>query len=209
MTNSTSLRRMRWPWIPSAAVAIFLCFYMVAGWLYPGGTKFDPGRMGFSMVDNYWCDLLDEPTYGGHQNPARPVALVGILILCTGLMVFWWRAPLLFPDSASKGWVVRITGIGSGATLPLVATPQHDLAINIAGILGFIALGISLNVLKKRRETLPMLLGQGTLVFSLLNFLSWQTGIGLLWLPLLQKIAFAVFLLWVVVISRSFSSVDS
>jgi hypothetical protein len=41
-----------------------------------------------------------------------------------------------------------------------------------------------------------------TLLLALANFIVWQTGAGLVILPLIQKVAFASFLCWVVVTSR-------
>jgi hypothetical protein len=41
-----------------------------------------------------------------------------------------------------------------------------------------------------------------TLLLVVVNFFVWQTGAGLFVLPLIQKVAFASFLLWVVVTSR-------
>jgi len=45
-----------------------------------------------------------------------------------------------------------------------------------------------------------------TLLLALANFFVWQTGLGLFVLPLIQKVAFASFLLWVVVTSRRVAS---
>ena len=54
-------RRRRLSVAPIASVALFVGLYFVAAALYPGGTRAEPSRVGFSFADNYWCDVLDGP----------------------------------------------------------------------------------------------------------------------------------------------------
>jgi hypothetical protein len=154
------------------------------------------------MMDNYWCDLLDEPTYGGHSNPVRPLALIGILILCAGLSVLWWRVPALFSHAPRRALLVRATGILSGGVIPLVATPYHDVGVNLAMLIGLIAFSITLSAFKTRGGPLLFRLGLLTYALIIITYGAWQTGLGLDLLPLLQKIAFASFLTWMVFTTR-------
>jgi hypothetical protein len=90
-TQRLRLMLRSWQWaFPIASVLSFVGLYAVAAALYPGGTRIDPTRVGFSLAENYWCDLLDVVTYGRHQNCARPVAIAAMAVLCSGLAVLWW-----------------------------------------------------------------------------------------------------------------------
>jgi hypothetical protein len=188
--------------IPAFSVGAFACLYALSAWLYPGGTKDDPTRIGFSLVDNYWCDLLDATTRGGHHNPGRPVAFAAMIVLCTGLSVLWWTVPALFPDARWRGWLVRSAGLASAVLTPFVGTPWHDLAIDVAGLLGVVAFGATVSATGSCGGRVSTLLAGSTLVLALTNFIVWQTGAGIRVLPLIQKAAFAALLCWIVFISR-------
>jgi hypothetical protein len=189
-------------WIPAVSVGIFTGLYALSAYLYPGGTRDDPSRVGFSLVDNYWCDLLDARTCGGRLNPSRPIALAAMIVLCAGLSVLWWTVPTLFQGARRRGRLVRSAGLASAVVTPLVGTPFHDSAINAAGLLGVAAFGATITAAGNDGGRAPGFLAVSTLVLMAANFIIWETGAGLLVLPLIQKVAFASFLLWVVVTSR-------
>jgi hypothetical protein len=153
-------------------------------------------------VDNYWCDLLDATTYGGRPNPSRSIALAAMVVLCAGLSVLWWTVPALFQDARRRGRLVRFAGLASAVVTPLVGTPLHDWAIDAAGLCGVAAFGATMSAMGNRGERASSFLAALTLSLALANFVVWQTGLGLVVLPLIQKVAFASVLLWVVVTSR-------
>jgi hypothetical protein len=193
----------RWvSWTPPFSVGVFLGLYALSAWLYPGGTKNDPNRVGFSLVGNYWCDLLDRTTYGGRPSPSRPIALAAMIVLCAGLSVLWWTVPALFQDAPRRGRLVRSVGLASAVVTPLVGTPLHDWAIDAAGLLGVAAFGLTMSAMSNHGGRASSVLATLTLLLALANFIVWQTGAGLVILPLIQKVAFASFLCWVVVTSR-------
>jgi hypothetical protein len=190
------------PWIPAFSVGVFTGLYTLAAWLYPGGTKTDPNRVGFGLAHNYWCDLLDVTTYGGRPNPSRPIALAAMMVLCAGLSVLWWTVPVLFQGARRTGRLVRSAGLASAVVTPLVATPLHDWAIDAAGLLGLAAFGATMSATGNHGGKASRSLATLTLLLAIANFVVWQTGLGLFVLPMIQKVAFASFLLWIVVTSR-------
>ena len=164
-------------------------------------------RIGFSLLKNYWCDLLDETTYGGRPNPARPVALLATTLLCAGLANLWWRVPTLYPPDASRRAIlVRAFGVASGLATPLVATRFHDIAIDLAVLLGVLAFAGTMSALGKRAGPALARLSAVALALVSANYLMWRTRIGISALPLVQKAAFVAFLTWVVVVARRVDS---
>lgn len=197
-------RRLSW-FVPTASVITFVLLYVLAALLYPGGTRSDPARNGFSIVDNYWCDLLDATTYGGRANPARPMAIVATAILCAGLGTLWWAAPVLFAPGSRRAYVVRAAGIGSALLVPWIGSAFHDLAINVAGLLGVIAFLATMTARRVPRTASSLLAATGwcALALAAVTYVVWQTGFGLRFLPLVQKVAFVAFLAWVALLSRN------
>lgn len=137
MTSSLRPLHHRLAWVPLAGVVSFLICYLAAASLYPGGTRADHGTRGYSHLSNYWCDLLDHVSYSGDINAGRPFAVLATIVLPLSLIPLWVQAPLLFPEESSSRRIVRVTGPAAMVTSALVFTSLHDLAINVASVLGF------------------------------------------------------------------------
>lgn len=191
------MNRRRLSVAPIAAVLAFAVLYVLSAALYPGGTRADPSRVGFSFADNYWCDVLDMVTYGGKPNPAAPIALGATVLLALGLAVLWWLAPILFPAARVRAVIVRGAGVISGAVTPLIATRHHDLVINVAVLAGTVAFVITMTAVRAREGRHLVVLGALAFAAATTNFVMWRTGWSLPLLPLVQKGAFVFFLAWV------------
>ncbi len=192
-------RIARWP---TYAVAIFVALYAVAACLYPGGTRANPTRIGFSFADNYWCDLLDAATYDGRPNRARPVALTATIVLSFGLSALWWTVPAVYPHARRRAVLVRSAGIASALVTPFIATAKHDLAVRLACLFGFVAFLITMTASRFSPRDPLLWITRSTFLACLLNYIVWEAGIGPRVLPLIQKAAFAAFLLWIVLLAR-------
>jgi len=74
--------------IPLFGALLFIIFYIIAITLYPGGSQADISSKGFSWMNNYWCNLLNEKAMNGEYNTARPFAIAGMLLLCISMAAF-------------------------------------------------------------------------------------------------------------------------
>ena len=98
--NQSSKRPVILLLTPLAGIFLFLILYIIAAWLYPGGSKVDPQASGFSVLHNYWCDLFDVVAYNGSANPSRPIALIAMIILTGSFALLWYVLPRLFTVSS-------------------------------------------------------------------------------------------------------------
>ena len=124
---------------PVFGILIFLCLYVIATRYYPGGSEFNKNSSGFSWVNNYWCNLLNDKTINGQYNAARPIALAAMVILCFALAAFWW----IFPQQVELKGRSRLTIQFSGAVAMTIGmflfTKFHDNIINATTFFGLIA----------------------------------------------------------------------
>ena len=180
-----------------AGITLFVLLYVLAAWLYPGGNQLDRHAPGFSWKNNYWCNLLGEQAINGMPNRAKPIAIAAMLVLCGSLALFWY----LYPKAANlrKGLrlVIQIAGILAMVTGPLLFTSvNHDMITNLSSAFGVIATGgVLINIYQKKWF--------GLLVFGLLNLLlvglnnyCYYSEVWIIYLPVVQKITFASFLIW-------------
>jgi hypothetical protein len=187
--------------VPILAAGAFVVLYAWAAVLYPGGTHEDPTRTTYSFVHNYWCDLLDAETKAGRSNPGRPAAIAAMVVLCGGLSVLWWNVPRLFPTARGRALWVRSAGIASGLIAPWVGTRAHDAVIRAAGLFGVVGFVATMTARGAHRARRLEIVSWTAIAFALANYAMWETRIGLAWMALVQKGAFAFFLLWIVLVS--------
>ncbi|MFD1469798.1 hypothetical protein ACFQ48_16335 [Hymenobacter caeli] len=185
-----------WRLLPAGGMGLFAVLYGVAAALYPGGSPADKTAPGFSWLHNYWCNLLTAVAINGQPNPAQPVALLAMGVLCLSLMLFWYCLPPLFQFGARVAGLVRSAGILSMVAAGFLSGEQHDLMITIACLLGVVALGAAFAGLYRTRRL--GLLGLGALCLLLLgvNNYVYYSQHFIEALPVVQKITFVLFLLW-------------
>ena len=184
--------------IPVFGTVIFVILYIVSTFLYPGGSQADKNSIGFSWVNNYWCNLLNENAINGQHNSAKPVALTGMFVLCFTLSFFWF----LFPEHTTIGkigrLVIQISGIiAMTIAFFLFTSINHDLVTNLASSFGAIAIiGTFIGLYKNKWYSL-FVFGLLNILLVVLNNYFYYTTDLLIYLPVTQKITFATFLIWI------------
>ena len=200
MATDTNKKQNTWLLIPLFGTITFVVLYFIATLFYPGGSQVDQHSQGFSWMNNYWCNLLNDTAINGQHNYAKPIALTAMAVLCIALAHFWYIFPGQINIKKTVRLSIQISGITAMVAGMLLFTNQHDIIVNAAGFFGIIAMTgtfIGLHKLKWRN-----LLGLG--IFNLIliiinNILYYGEGLKL-YLPLVQKITFLFFLLWICLI---------
>ena len=119
-----------WILLPVLGIITFVLLYIIAALNYPGGSAFNKQSTGFSWAHNFWCTLLNDQAINGEANPAKPIAMVAMLVLCFSLGVFWWLFPRYTGAERNYKMIIPISGILSMITGLLLFTPlDHDLII--------------------------------------------------------------------------------
>jgi hypothetical protein len=172
-----------------------LCFLLAAGY-YPGGSWADPGQVGFSWRHNYLCDLLDTRAVNGQLNRGRYWARIALGLLCAGLLYLWYYLPRIIGGPSWNRRVLRITGMAALGTTFFLSAGTHDLTLRFAGLFATVTLASAIFGLWKDGEYGLSLLGAWCLAVFLLNYAMYETGSYLGALPVIQKITFSCFFLW-------------
>ncbi len=191
-----------WVLTPAMGICLFGILYGLAACQYPGGSNFDKTATEFSWQHNYWCDLLGYTGKNGVINHARPIALLAMITLCGSLSMFWFLLPSLH---GQKSRYVRLSQWAGGLSMGIVlfiGTPYHDLVMNIAGGFGLIALIATFLGLYQSRLFKLISFGLFCIVLIGFNNYIYYSHQYILYLPIVQKITFVLFLLWIVLINR-------
>lgn len=186
---------------PTFGIVLFLILYAIATKFYPGGSQADMNATGFSWINNYWCNLLNEKAMNGQLNAARPFALFAMGVLSCSLALFWIIFPSFADFNIRSGLVMKAAGILAMIIGMFSFTPYHDMVINLATFAGLIPLTFTFVGLY--RAGWRKLYRGGLFILFLIvvnNILYYSEGL-LHFLPLIQKFTFLYFLSWICLIN--------
>lgn len=191
-------QRNIWILFPLAGIILFIILYIVATFYYPGGSQADKNSIGFSWMNNYWCNLLNEEAINGDRNSAQPIALIGMCILCLALSFFWFVFPTYAFGRKWYGTVIRVSGILAMVIALLLFTHiNHDVVTNLASLFGLIAMVGTLAGLSKMKWYMLFFWGLLNLLLVAVNNYVYYNNELIVYLPFIQKLSFVIFLSWV------------
>jgi len=192
-----TVKRNIWILIPLFGILLYVLLYFVATLFYPGGSQFDKNSFGFSWAQNYWCNLLNENAINGQTNTAKPIAIIAMTVLCLTLIIFWYIFPTQIEFKKSSKLAIQISGAAAMMIGLFLFTGFHDIIINIATFFGLVAVAgtfVGLYKLKWKKLFWMGIFIPVLIVFN--NILYYGDGL-IYYLPLVQKITFLFFLIWI------------
>lgn len=134
----------------------------------------------------------------GQINPARRYAITAMVILCASLALFFVQFAQKFAQNRFWKSTIKIFGILTMALAVLTFTKYHDLMTILSSILGvFVVIGIIWEVFKSNL-TLFKIGGIVCLILLGVNNYIYYSGNGIEHLALIQKITFAIVLIWII-----------
>ena len=195
---TTALHRSRNKWIltPFIGSFLFVILYVIAAFLYPGGSGADKTAIGYSWTNNYWCNLLNEKAINGQANTARPVAVIAMFIVFLSLSTFWILFPALTQLKKYHKLLIQVAGtVCMLASFLLLTSIDHDLAINTSSAFGLIAMTGTLIALYQLKWKWLFAIGLFDLLLVALNNYLYHSN-EMMYLPIVQKFSFLSFLIW-------------
>jgi hypothetical protein len=196
------MHKTHWFWIPLVGIPLFVLLYICASFYYPGGSQADAQSAGFSWAHNYWCNLLNSNAINGQPNPTQPIAMTAMVVLCISLAVFWYLFPMISLQKTLPVRIIQFAGIAAmGTALLLNSSLDHDLITNLASLLGLVAMVGTLIGLRQLKWNRLFWFGTMNLLLVLLNNFLYYNSELIRYLPLVQKISFVAFLVWLFLIS--------
>jgi hypothetical protein len=191
------------------ALAVFLVAMTAACVSYPGGSWTVPSAEGFSLLRNFWCDLLRARAInGGDNGVGKQLAIVAFSALGLGLWPFWWVAAA--PLERGRGRLVwRLGATSAAALLAMAMLPSdrfplaHGVVALAGGSLGMAATASAIVTRLPGEARLSLRRGSGLLALAsalahagLYVHVAYLDGPESSVHPAVQKIATASLLVW-------------
>jgi hypothetical protein len=196
LTTVSHRSKNSWILVPFIGSFLFIVLYIIAAFLYPGGSGTDKAAIGYSWTDNYWCNLLSEKAINGQTNAARPVAVTAMFILCLSLSTFWILFPALTQLKKYHKLLIQVAGtVCMLVSFLLLTSIDHDLAVNTSSAFGLIAMIGILIALYQLKWNWLFAIGLFNLLLVALNNYLYHSN-EMMYLPIVQKFSFLSFLVW-------------
>lgn len=185
---------------PRCAVALVFASalsYFCAVYLYPGGRSFAHASLGYSHLNNYLCDLFEQPPNDNSHNPARLLGIASLVTLSLSLVPLFIGLPSLMRVSSKQARSIPYVGSLGALCACLIFTPLHDRAVVFAFGLTLVAFLLSLFELFRAGFARLVLLGLWPLIAGSTAFALWILQALAAITPLTQKIAILGMMLWI------------
>ena len=184
--------------MPTLGIFTFIGIYIYAANLYPGGSIADINSIGFDWRNNHWCNLMRESGLNGVQNNARPIAIAGITILCTSMIVFFFQFANYFEKSSNWKITIKISGALAMLSATFIFTKYHDIMTTILSVFGTLVIIGMLRALHTNQLRLFKIMGVFCMIIVALNNFFYYNENLIKYSPLIQKFAFLLILSWTV-----------
>jgi len=184
--------------LPTFGILIFIGLSVYAASLYPGGSQADINSVGFDWLNNYWCNLMGENAMNGLENPARPISILAMIILCSSMTLFFFKFAKLFVKSRIWKMTIKISGALAMLSAVFIFTRYHDIMttiLSICGVLGIIGI---IRALHKNNLTFFKISGIVCMILVGINNLFYYSENLIEYLPVTQTISFILILAWTV-----------
>lgn len=112
-------------------IAISLILLVIATSVYPGGSIYASNSIGFAWTGNFISNLFASRALNGAENPSRIWACLGLIILAFSYAIFFINMSKKIPDKNAR-YILKYGGVANILSMLLVATPLHDLMLNIS-----------------------------------------------------------------------------
>ncbi len=184
--------------LPTIGILIFVGIYFYAARFYPGGSQVDLDSIGFQWRNNHWCNLLAEKSMNGLQNPARPIALTGLVILCASLTLFFFQFADYFEKDKKWNLAIKISGTLAMSSAIFIFTTMHDVMTTVLSISGIVVIIGMIRALHKNKMTVYAIIGVMSIAIIAMNNFFYYNEYLTEYSPLIQKAGFILILSWTI-----------
>lgn len=184
--------------LPTFGILIFMGLYVYATTLYPGGSQADLNSVGYDWRHNYWCNLMSVNGMNGLENPARPVALIAMIILCSSMTVFFFQFANHFVMSRNWKMTIKIAGSLAMLSAIFIFTRFHDVMTTILSVCGVIGIVGIIRALHQNHMEFFKISGIICMALvGIINLFYYNENL-IQFLPLIQITAFVLILSWTI-----------
>ena len=185
-------------YLPTIGILIFVGLYFYATGFYPGGSQADLNSIGFEWRHNHWCNLMAEKSMNGLENPARPISIFGLVVLCSSMILFFFKFANSFEKNKNWNKTIKISGTIAMLSAIFIFTSYHDILTTVLSICGVLVIIGMIRSLHNNKLTAFKIVGIMSIAIVGMNNLFYFNEYLNEYSPLIQKIGFILILGWTI-----------
>lgn len=185
-------------YLPSIGILTFIGLYIYATNFYPGGSHADKNSSGFEWRNNHWCNLMAEESINGLENPARPIAIFALVVLCASMILFFFKFADHFEKNTYWKLTIKIAGTIAMLSAIFIFTPYHDILTTLLSLCGIMVIIGMIRALHFNKLTAFKVIGIMSIAIISINNLFYYSETLNEYSPLIQKAGFILILGWTI-----------
>ena len=193
-------------YLPTIGILIFIGLYIYATGFYPGGSHANLNSSGFEWQNNHWCNLMAEESVNGLENPARPIAIFALVILCTSMILFFIQFADYFEKNEHWKMTIKVSGTIAMLSAIFIFTTFHDILTTLLSICGIVVIIGMIRALHYNKLTAFKVIGILSIAVISLNNLFYYNETLTQYSPLIQKAGFILILGWTIGLNLKMNS---
>jgi hypothetical protein len=194
--------------LPLLGIAVSMGLFFVATTRYPGGTVDSATSVGYDWAHNFISSLFAPRALNGAANPARLFAIPAMLVLCVSIGALFKSISNQSPSRMHRK-TIEISGIGAAVYAFLVATPMHDMMVNMVLPFALVAQLATLHLLYVLRRSLLFFVGSVCILLLLLSAAMYYGKLFFGLLPVVQKAGLIASVGWLVAVHYTMFDANS
>ena len=183
--------------LPALGVTIGVCLFVVATTRYPGGTLRSSSTVGYRWTQNFVSSLFAPQALNGEPNRARFFAILAVFFISAALGIAYNVIAATAPTRGHRK-TIQIAGIGSAVYGFFIATPMHDLMVNISLVFNLVAMIATTHMLYVERRWGLFAGGALSLAILFLTAVMYYANAIYGILPVVQKLGLVTNIAWVI-----------
>jgi hypothetical protein len=185
-------------YLPTIGILIFIGLYFYATRFYPGGSQSNLNSIGFEWQNNHWCNLMAQKSMNGLDNPARPIAIFALVILCSSMTLFFFQFADYFERNKNWRMTIKIAGAIAMLSAIFIFTTFHDFLTTVLSLCGIVVIIGMIRALHNNKLTAFKVIGILAIAIIGINNLFYYNEDLTKYSPLIQKAGFILILAWTI-----------
>jgi hypothetical protein len=149
---------------------------------------------------------MAEKSMNGLENPARPIAITGLVILCLSMTLFFFQFANYFEKNKNWKITIKIAGTIAMFSAIFIFTTLHDVLTTVLSLCGIVVIIGMIRALYNNKLTVFMIIGVLSIAIIGINNFFYYNEYLTEYSPLIQKAGFILILSWTIGLNLKMNS---
>lgn len=163
---------------PALGIAVYSGLFYLATTLYPGGSQANLRSTGYSWLNNYWCELMNQQAMNGQPNPGAVYAVIAMIFAGSAIGVFFYQLPQICKTSTTRARSIKISATLTGLSGVMLFGDFHNPALLCFSIASLFTFFFALTIMLENKRMMFFVVGTICLILTQANNVMYYLRLG-------------------------------